>query len=278
MFPSRNNILRRAFTLIELIVVISIILLLVGILVPAMSHFHKTALNAAASTQLHSIRTGLQAYYADFNMYPQSSPGYGLPANSGPEMLAEGLMGNLGYDLDGAGPTKSNGSASPFPGDPAYGFRTRQAGMGGKVYGPYASPDKNGYATETLNKIPTGCFVDPWSPPGAAPAQLHKILYFRSSRSGPGAMVGSATKIFGIANDPSALFYYTDCSATDPTASANASATQFLAKLGASSNTISAPVMGASDYLLISPGADANPTTKAGYFDSDDIVMSNDSQ
>jgi prepilin-type N-terminal cleavage/methylation domain-containing protein len=69
---------RRAFTLIEALVVISIIALLVGILLPAIGAARRTSSCMQKSTQLHGIHSGLVLFSQGNNTY---FPGYDKDGN-----------------------------------------------------------------------------------------------------------------------------------------------------------------------------------------------------
>lgn len=124
---------RKAFTLIEMLVVITIIGILVALMIPAISAFKKTGRNAAIKTQMGSIQTALSAYGSDHRSeippsYGTAQPMFGLGTNqltdwSGAEMLAQALVGPL--------PEVASGG---IPGDgKSLGFKA----PGGKSSGPY---------------------------------------------------------------------------------------------------------------------------------------------
>lgn len=314
MFCDSYSKIRRGFTLLELLVVVAIIALLVGILIPAMGLLRRQGNNAAATGQLHSISTGLEQYHADFGIYPASSlidPTTGGGSNStydangaakspllgrGDALLAEAMMGYLPYDVDGAGPKNSNGSASPSPTDPGLGFRTRQNlsgknqnGMGGKIYGPYVANDK-GFSLQTANGL--GFFVDPWG---------NSVLYYRATGSQlptgqmatPFTIFTKASQQLGTNSGPPGYFINDDCVNTSIPSKANpntsdstaipslsgdqTSRAQFFKLLNAPLPSVGDPapkvnpgdhILGADSYLLISAGNDGI------YFRSDNIVMS----
>ena len=61
---------RKGFTLIELLVVIAIIAILAAIAVPQYAKYRRKAFNAAALSDLKTIQTTAEAYYADHEKYP----------------------------------------------------------------------------------------------------------------------------------------------------------------------------------------------------------------
>jgi prepilin-type N-terminal cleavage/methylation domain-containing protein len=288
MRTARENLRlrQRGFTLVELLIVVAVIMVLIGILLPAMGKVHERAAVTRTTTEMTAIQSGLQAYFTDFNMYPPSGPAYGnLAAGRGSVMLAQGLMGYLGYDVDGAGPLLASGAASPNPSDPVYGFRTRKMGKGmsamgvtAQVYGPYMTPDpKTLKGTGGRSQY----FVDAWSEEAKSGGSYnHEILYFRSTRA-PGAdpaklaaladPTASPGKLFGtgaISNQQSDYFFDTaDCvSEPDIPIPFTSPTPGFMAKIGADVSFTN--VMGARSYLLISSGPDGK------YFTNDDIIVS----
>jgi prepilin-type N-terminal cleavage/methylation domain-containing protein len=67
----------RGFTLVEMLVVISIIIVLMALLLPAIGKVYKSAQRTAIANDLQAIATALEAYKKDFNDYPrvQYAPG-----------------------------------------------------------------------------------------------------------------------------------------------------------------------------------------------------------
>lgn len=92
----------KGFTLIELLVVIGIIVMLIGILVPGMQAFKRTADNLKQKSRFHAMEVGLELYLKDFRKYPDSensiSENGGSNVVCGAHHLAEAL---LGRDLKG---------------------------------------------------------------------------------------------------------------------------------------------------------------------------------
>ncbi len=75
--PARNP---RAFTLIELLIVISIIALLIGILLPSLSAARKQGQAVKCAAAMHDISTAMSSYLADWNgTYP---PSYIYPSDT----------------------------------------------------------------------------------------------------------------------------------------------------------------------------------------------------
>ncbi|MCA9249761.1 MAG: type II secretion system protein [Phycisphaerales bacterium] len=70
MIESQNGKRPLAFTLVELLVVISIIGLLVAVLVPALSRARKQAAGVVCQSNVRSLMTGMNVYVADQGAFP----------------------------------------------------------------------------------------------------------------------------------------------------------------------------------------------------------------
>src|SRR5947209_19361576 len=68
----------RGFTLIELMIVVAIIAILAGILIPNFVNARAQAQTAACESNLRSIATALELYYADNQVYPTAA---GVPVS-----------------------------------------------------------------------------------------------------------------------------------------------------------------------------------------------------
>ena len=64
---------RRAFTLIELVVVISILAILSGVLVPRVSNHLKAARDARRLSDIKAVRSAVEQYYLDHGSYPTAN-------------------------------------------------------------------------------------------------------------------------------------------------------------------------------------------------------------
>src|SRR5437764_1518297 len=73
--PSVRRAQRAGFTLVELLVAISVIVLLVGLLVPMALKARNAAKKARIAADLNAIVVGLDAYKTDFGDYPRLPPG-----------------------------------------------------------------------------------------------------------------------------------------------------------------------------------------------------------
>jgi prepilin-type N-terminal cleavage/methylation domain-containing protein len=60
----------KGFTLIELLIVVAIIGILAAIAIPQFSAYRAKAYNAAANSDLKNLKTGMEAYMADNQVYP----------------------------------------------------------------------------------------------------------------------------------------------------------------------------------------------------------------
>jgi prepilin-type N-terminal cleavage/methylation domain-containing protein len=140
---------KRAFTIVELLTVMSIIVILISILVPALNKVRRYALDVKERAQLHAIGTGLEAFSAEFDGYPDSGAydPCGAPY-CGSMKLAEAMVGQ---DLKGFNPD----SKFTKDGFPNYSVSNNYNGM---PYPPYNSigvtVDPVGYA-ENIKKRKT---------------------------------------------------------------------------------------------------------------------------
>lgn len=110
---------KRGFTIVELLTVMSIIVILISILVPALNKVRRYAVDVKERAQLHAISTGLEAFSAENGEYPDSAA-YD-PCNApycGAMKLAEAMVGQ---DLKGFNPdSKFTKDGFPWNGaDPA---------------------------------------------------------------------------------------------------------------------------------------------------------------
>jgi type II secretory pathway pseudopilin PulG len=107
MKPTTPRTARRAaFTIVELLTVMSIIVILIGLLVPAMNKVKQYATNVKQSAQLHAIDAAIELFSNEFDGYPPSdardstvSAGAGGVPYCGAMKLCEAIMGKdlLGF-------------------------------------------------------------------------------------------------------------------------------------------------------------------------------------
>lgn len=81
-FPSR-----RGFTLIELLTVIAIIVVLMGLLFPAIGSVKETMRKTQAKNDVTQIVTAVKAYYTEYGKYPVKSGATGKYDSSNSEVL-----------------------------------------------------------------------------------------------------------------------------------------------------------------------------------------------
>jgi type II secretory pathway pseudopilin PulG len=93
---------RTAFTIVELLTVMSIIVILIGLLVPALNKVKQFATNVKQTAQLHSIDAAIELFSSEFEGYPPSSaldPTGSAAPYCGAMKLCEAIMGKdlLGF-------------------------------------------------------------------------------------------------------------------------------------------------------------------------------------
>jgi len=128
MKPINGNQSRRiGFTIIELLTVMSIIVILISLLAPALNRVRRYATDVKQKAQFHSIAIGLDMFNAEFDGYPDSNAADDLVKNyCGAMRLAEAMVGQ---DLKGFNPS-SKFERQGFP-------NTSDALWDGMPYPPY---------------------------------------------------------------------------------------------------------------------------------------------
>lgn len=109
----------RAFTIIELLVVVGIIMVLIAILVPSLMYVRVQAQKADTIHQMASIKNAIDRYYADFNDAPGPIAETDVAGNNGVtagQNLVLGLMGFL-WDAtkEGTATPALPAAVSPYP-------------------------------------------------------------------------------------------------------------------------------------------------------------------
>jgi prepilin-type N-terminal cleavage/methylation domain-containing protein/prepilin-type processing-associated H-X9-DG protein len=107
---------RRAFTLVELLVVISIIALLIAILLPSLSKARKQAKKVVCQTNMRSLSQAAFAYSTEWGVYPPSISNFADSSNP----TIRGLRTRGGLDWLGVG-DQSGAFAEGLPDDPQTG-------------------------------------------------------------------------------------------------------------------------------------------------------------
>lgn len=94
---------RAGFTIIELLTVMSVIIILIGLLVPALNMVKRVAYKVNQKNQFHAIEVALETFSAEWDGYPDSA-GYDEAARiplsyGGAQKLAEAMVGQdlLGF-------------------------------------------------------------------------------------------------------------------------------------------------------------------------------------
>lgn len=97
-----NN--RKAFTIVELLIVVTIIALLLGILLPSISMVRTKAKETAQKAQLATIGMALETFKQDYGDYPPSTLTTRSSYYCGAQKLVEALVG---WDLMGFNPNSA---------------------------------------------------------------------------------------------------------------------------------------------------------------------------
>jgi type II secretory pathway pseudopilin PulG len=115
----RQSDKKGAFTIIELLTVMSIIILLMGLFVPALNMVKKIAKRVAQKNQFHSIQVAMEMFNTEWEEYPESEAKPDEITGvfyCGALRLAEGMVGAdlLGYDPEGTYDTGDISGRRPY--------------------------------------------------------------------------------------------------------------------------------------------------------------------
>lgn len=119
--------MKRAFTIVEMLVVITIIVLLAGLVLPVLVKSHKAANRTRDQADMQAIATAINAYHQEFGDYPRPTD---VNPYRGAVILCRAILGPSPESSDGAD---------------GFGFRVRNDAVNqikSKVSGPYLQPDK----------------------------------------------------------------------------------------------------------------------------------------
>jgi prepilin-type N-terminal cleavage/methylation domain-containing protein len=144
-----NN--RKAFTLVELLVVIGIIAVLAGLLLPAVNHMRRSAQITGQKADFQTIASALESYKADFGDYPRNAQ---LPTfNTVGGNLHAPIFLSLATALLGPGPGMTQSLSNSF-------FPSYEIGDGA---------DGLGFRAQSVNVAVGGL-------PGATPYPMTSVL------------------------------------------------------------------------------------------------------
>jgi len=125
----RRNLARRAFSLVEIMIVIVIIGLLAGIVTVNVRSYLMKARQSTAKAEIATIVQALSTFYATYGRYPTNEEGLEIlakPTDKNPEPLLEGtLLDPWGHPYQYVSP----GSGVPFE-VISYGADGREGGEG----------------------------------------------------------------------------------------------------------------------------------------------------
>lgn len=230
------------FTLVEIMVVVGIIVVLVGILAPAILKAYNNARRAKIQADLNAIAMAIEAYKQDHGDIPRVMPAVPRTVPNAAELGSTVLCWALIAPLD-----------RDFDGNAGEGFRVRPAVLGveqGKKFGPYLNTDQFKYT-----------FTNSTSAQYVQDRNKQQILYFPGHKTAPIGTAGGYVSAFTYNSVNTAVRPMFNTNDNDLSVFANDTANtgpnKFSVILGADPATgaaLEAQVTG--EFLLVSAGVD----------------------
>jgi len=201
VMAKRQSVARAAFTIVELLTVMSIIVILIGLLLPALNRVRIYAKEVRQRAQFHSIDAALELFNNEFDGYPPSSAKDPKGADyCGAMKLCEAMMGqdmlgfhtNSVYRQDGWDKDQADGGIDLYPQSPLPdNLKARK--------GPFLpSESANAYSMRDTYGPDVGAALDPCS----------FVLCDVYTRPKPGAKKTGMPVLYYKANTANNLHYY----------------------------------------------------------------------
>jgi prepilin-type N-terminal cleavage/methylation domain-containing protein len=178
-----------AFTLIELLIVISIIAILAAMIFPVAGAINKTKIRSRARGELHQLQVAIDRYHAKFNNYPPDAvqPNWDPRTNQlfyelfGTVLINDPAFGGWVFKaLDGSSVIKTNAVTAAF-GPKVAGFVNCTLSKGDEA--AVATPFLTGLKPNQVADIPAGAKIlissFPWA--GVSPAYFPPFGYNSSN-------------------------------------------------------------------------------------------------
>jgi len=148
----RTYTIRRAFTLIELLIVISIIIILAGLILSTVGYVQKKGARSRAEAEIAAMSAALESYKADNGIYPrdtiktdQVDPAISPIPTTATQFLYEQLSGNSATNLQ-----PISGAKSYFAFKPQMLFGTKDSNGNLTSVSYIRDPFGNSYGYSTL--------------------------------------------------------------------------------------------------------------------------------
>lgn len=128
-----------AFTIVELMTVMSVIIILISLLVPGLNALRRYARKVTQKNRFYAINLALETFHSEWGHYPDSSPlPVAGPPSCGAMKLARAMVGEdlLGYDPPGGDPCDLSDRRLYLPIEKANAYKLRDI-YGSANTGPF---------------------------------------------------------------------------------------------------------------------------------------------